>query len=63
MKLKLQNVVLKNTEQQMVKYNSIATKVSFYDFFKQILSKRASPRNAWFLGIWITSVTVTKKKQ
>ena len=34
MKLKLQNVVLKNTEQQMVKYNSIAEKVSFYDFFK-----------------------------
>ena len=46
MKLKLQNGVLKNTEQQMVKYNSIATKVSFYDFFKQILSKHASPRNA-----------------
>ena len=29
MKLKLKNVVLKNTEQQMVKYNSIAEKVSF----------------------------------
>ena len=34
MKLKLKNVVLKNTEHQMVKYNSIAEKVSFYDFFK-----------------------------
>ena len=28
MKLKLQNVVLKNTQLQMVKYNSIPTKVS-----------------------------------
>ena len=42
MKLKLQNAVLKNTEQQMVKYNSIVEKVSFYDFFQtQILSTHA----------------------
>ena len=34
MKLKLQDMVLKNTERQMVKYNSIAENVSFYDFFK-----------------------------
>jgi len=44
MKLKLQNVVLKNTDQQMVKYNSIAEKVSFYDFFKHILSTRQPPQ-------------------
>ena len=49
MKLKLKNVVLKNTEQQMVKYNS-AEKVSFYDFLNTDCEQTCQPPQCLISG-------------
>ena len=63
MKLKLQKVVLKNTEQQMVKYNSIAEKVSFYDFSNTDSEHTCQPPQCLISGNLDYVCHSNKKKQ
>lgn len=63
MKLKLKNVVLKNTEQQMVKYNSIAEKVSFYDFLNTDCEQTCQPPQCLISGSLDYVCHSNKKKQ